>query len=153
MNWELHIYGPITDNIFFKKMMLNIKKFKLENCIFYYGSIFDKVKKKKIFNEVDGFILPSKSENFGISIGEALSYGLPVLTTFQTPWKIINSYNAGYVFNFTEQGIQSNVDKFMKLSNEDRLKMGLNAIKLIKENFDSQKTFRLYENLYKKVLS
>ena len=153
LNWELHIYGPITDNIFFKKMMLNIKKFKLENCIFYYGSIFDKVKKKKIFNEVDGFILPSKSENFGISIGEALSYGLPVLTTFQTPWKIINSYNAGYVFNFTEQGIQSNVDKFMKLSNEDRLKMGLNAIKLIKENFDSQKTFRLYENLYKKVLS
>ena len=153
LNWELHIYGPISDQYFFKQIMLDIKKFKLENCIFYLGSIFELDKKKKIFIEADGFILPSKSENFGISIGEALSYGLPVLTTFETPWKIINSYNAGYVFNFTKQDIQSNVDKFMELSDEERYTMGLNALKLIKENFDSQKIFRLYENLYKKVLS
>lgn len=153
LNWELHIYGPVSDQYFFKQMMLDIKKFKLENCIFYLGSIFELDKKKKIFIEADGFILPSKSENFGISIGEALSFGLPVLTTFQTPWKIINSFNAGYVFNFSKQDIQSNVDKFMELSDEERYKMGLNALKLIKDKFDYQKTFKLYENLYKKVLS
>ncbi len=153
LNWELHIYGPVSDQYFFKQMMLDIKKFKLENCIFYLGSIFELVKKKKIFIEADGFILPSKSENFGISIGEALSFGLPVLTTFQTPWKIINSFNAGYVFNFSKQDIQSNLDKFMELSDEERYKMGLNALKLIKDKFDYQKTFKLYENLYKKVLS
>ena len=64
LNWELHIYGPITDQYFFKQMMLDIKKFKLENCIFYLGSMFEFDKKKKIFIEADGFILPSKSEIF-----------------------------------------------------------------------------------------
>ncbi len=40
----------------------------------------------------------------------------------------------------------------MGLSDQDRYLMSLNAIKLIKENFDSKKIFCLYENLYRKLL-
>ena len=47
------------------------------------------IKKEEIFLNSDCFLLPSKSENFGMSIVEALSYGLPVLTTEDTPWKIL----------------------------------------------------------------
>ena len=113
---------------------------------------FNQDQKIKIYKGADGFILPSKSENFGISIGEALACGLPVLTTLQTPWEIINHYDAGYIFNFSKNEIQKNIDRFMKLSDEERYSMGINALKLVKEKFESDKIFNLYEDLYKSLI-
>ena len=55
-------------------MLNEIKINKLEKSIFYLESVFNYEKKMNIYKKADGFILPSKSENFGISIGEALSW-------------------------------------------------------------------------------
>lgn len=151
-DWLLHIYGPISDKNYYEKMISEIKFQKLEKKIFNFQPIFNQDQKIKIYKGADGFILPSKSENFGISIGEALACGVPVLTTLQTPWEIINDYNAGYVFNFSKNEIQKNIDRFMKLSDEERYKMGVNALKLIKEKFESDKIFNLYEDLYRSLI-
>ena len=151
-NWKLDIYGPISNENYFKKILLAIKKNNLEKQIKYLDSVFNNEHKQKIFFEANAFILPSKSENFGISIGEALSYGLPVLTTFQTPWKIINNYNAGIVFDFSEKNILNSLDQFMSLKDGDHYKMSLNAINLIKENFESNKILNQYVELYKSLL-
>jgi glycosyltransferase involved in cell wall biosynthesis len=150
LNWQLDIYGPITDKNYFNEIIKKIDQLGLKENIIVRKSEFDIKKKKDIFKNSDGFILPSKSENFGISIGESLSFGLPVLTTFETPWKIINDYKAGYVFNFSEPDIQTNLDKFMGLSDVERYKMSLNALDLAKK-FESDKIFQMYENLYKKL--
>lgn len=42
------------------------------------------------------FILPSRSENFGLSIVEAMSYAVPVLVTNATPWREIPLRGAGW---------------------------------------------------------
>ena len=151
-DWQLHIYGPVSDKAYFNKMLNEIKINKLEKSIFYLESVFNNEKKMDIFKKADGFILPSKSENFGISIGEAMSCALPVLTTFETPWEMIDQYNAGYIFNFSKKEIQFNLDKFMILTDEERYKMGVNALSLIKDKFDSKKIFKLYEDLYTSLI-
>ena len=151
--WTLEIYGPVSDKYYYANIKKKIKDLNLEKSVICLEPTFSSFDKEKIFKSADGFILPSKSENFGISIGESLSYGLPVLTTFETPWEKINKYNAGYVFNFSNEEIQKNLEKFMKLSDEQRYDMGLNGLKLIKENFLSEDIFKKYENMYKDLLN
>ncbi len=151
-NWELNIYGPISNEKYNNKIISLIKKNNLTNEIKNLGSRFNSQTKNKIFTDANGFILPSKSENFGISIGESLSFGLPVLTTFQTPWKIINDYKAGYVFNFSKENILKYLDKFMACSEETHYEMSKNAVKLIKENFESEYILSQYVDLYESLL-
>ena len=119
------------------------------NVIETSGNVFE------IWNNVEDdkpIQVASICERHFISIGEAMSCALPVLTTFETPWEIINQYNAGYIFNFSKKEIQLNLDKFMTLSDEERYMMGINALNLIKENFESKKIFNLYEDLYTSLI-
>lgn len=60
-------------------------------------AIIHTIKKKKIFKNSDLFILPSYSENFGLSIIEAMNHGLPVITTTKTPWEKIKDYQCGWI--------------------------------------------------------
>lgn len=151
--WSLDIYGPVSDISYFNKIKKSIKYFNLGDSVKYFEPIFSNFEKEKIFKNADGFILPSKSENFGISIGESLSFGLPVLTTFETPWKIINDYNAGYVFNFSKTNIEFYLEKFLNLSDNERYKMGLKGIQLINDKFLSKNIFYKYESMYEELLN
>ena len=66
--------------------------------------------------------------------------------------KIINNYKAGVVVDFSKKNILNSLDKFMSLKDEDHYKMSLNAINLIKENFESNKILNKYVQLYKSLL-
>lgn len=41
------------------------------------------------------YLLPTHSENFGLTVAEALAHGVPVITTDGTPWQELESRQAG----------------------------------------------------------
>ena len=85
---KLDIYG-VRENIHYYNLCKKLKK-KITN-----GSevtFFTKINnlndiKKKFINYYDLFILPTRGENFGHTIYESLSLGLPVMISNKTPWK------------------------------------------------------------------
>lgn len=50
------------------------------------------------------YLLPSHSENFGLTIAEALAHGLPAIATDTTPWQGLGSHHAGRCVPWDEFG-------------------------------------------------
>jgi len=51
----------------------------------------------EVFARASIYVLPSYSENFGITIAEALTAGLPVITTRATPWECLVHEGLGWI--------------------------------------------------------
>jgi len=60
--------------------------------------------KARLYEGAELFVLPSFSENFGLVIAEALSWGIPVITTQATPWAELDAYGCGW---WIEVGVES----------------------------------------------
>lgn len=150
--WELNIYGPVSDKKYFALVRQEIEKKKIKIPIKLHNPIYDFENKKNIFLSSNLFILPSQSENFGMSILEALSIGIPVITTSSTPWNILNSINAGLVFSFSEENLTENLKKIFKMNISEIKRMGDNGRLFVEKNFDIKKLIHNYINFYKDII-
>ena len=82
-----------------EKVQQYIKDNKLDNVAEYIGWVSGE-EKIKLLNEVDVFILPSYNEGLPISVLEAMSYNLPIISTTVggIPEILKNEYN-GFLIN------------------------------------------------------
>ena len=151
-NWLLKIYGPVSDINYMNEIKKKILDLSLKNNVLIYDPVFESSQKEKIFLDSDCFLLPSKSENFGMSIVEALSYGVPVLTTEETPWKILKDLNAGKIIQFSQNNLTSSLKDLLLMNNDELSLMGARGREYLKKNFDINKIILDYIEFYKEVL-
>lgn len=82
---EFHIYGPIWDEPYWRQCQDLIKVLPAHVSVHYHGSIPQGMVPDVIAAH-DLFFFPTRGENFGHVILEALSAGTPVLLSDRTPW-------------------------------------------------------------------
>ena len=107
-DWELLICG-YNENNYREQILKFIKKNNLDRVIlkdFVTGK-----DKKRVYNSSDLFILLSHSENFGLSIAEALSYEIPVITTTNTLGKNLQKYKCGWCLNLDIKIVAKTLEK------------------------------------------
>ena len=91
---QYDLYGPVKDEEYWDLCKQQIKLLPKNIQVTYHKEI-DPVRVKEVLSQSHVFILPSKSENFGHAIYEALSAGRAVITSTNTPWNDLRESKAG----------------------------------------------------------
>lgn len=95
-------------------------------CITYAGMLSDRAKWDALMGS-DVFVLPSFSENFGMSVAEAMGAGLPVIVTDKVALHSeVLRYGAGIVIEPQPMQIAAAIRTIVN-SDSDRSKMGANG--------------------------
>jgi glycosyltransferase involved in cell wall biosynthesis len=56
--------------------------------------------KRELLQNVSLFVLPTKNENFGVAVAEALAHGVPAIVTKGAPWAGLEEHKAGWWIDF-----------------------------------------------------
>jgi len=93
-----------------------------------FASMLEGPLKRGAFENADAFILPSHQENFGMSVIEALSFGVPVLISNRVNiWREIAADHAGYVEPDDLAGTTRLIERWLHTPAEEQNLMRLNA--------------------------
>jgi glycosyltransferase involved in cell wall biosynthesis len=131
--WRMIIAG--TDEAGHKNELCEaVRRAGLEDVFVFVGPVFDE-SKEQLFRQADLFILPSYSENFGISIAEALAYGLPVITTTGTPWRELQEHTCGWWVDIGVNPLEEALRDAVSLSGDELQAMGVRGRRLVEDRY------------------
>ena len=97
----------------------------------------------KLYEESHIFVLPSENENFGLVVGDALSFGVPCVISDSVSFSnIFDSYNAGVILRRkSPEAIAIGILKCVDEEYKDRVS---GCLRLIEENFSWEHVSDLY---------
>ena len=111
--WELIFAGPDYGGY-----LPSIKR--LEKRGIYYAGIVSGEEKTNLLNSARLLVLPSKSENYGVVVAEALASAVPVLVSDTTPWRHLSKMGAGLAVE-----IECFEERLFSLLQDQRLLLGM----------------------------
>lgn len=102
---------------------------------------------------LDFQVLPSKSENFGMVVPEALICGVPVIATKGTPWQSLEERECGWWIEPTADSLAKTISNAIAISEDNRQKMGDAGRKLVIEKYSSDAVAQQMKRLYCWILN
>lgn len=143
--WRVRIIGPnesgYRQEMEARLLQLGAPRVTFEDAIF-------NTEKQAAFDDADVFVLPTRTENFGISVAEALASGTPAIVSKSAPWSGLNSEHCGWWINEGVRPLVEALRAATNLSDAERQKMGERGRAFVKREFDwqcvAQKTIEVY---------
>jgi glycosyltransferase involved in cell wall biosynthesis len=80
--------------------------------------------KDQLYENADLFVLPSKSENFGLVVAEALAAGVPAVVTKGAPWRDMFQHKCGWLTATDPDGLATTLMDATGRSAQERSAMG-----------------------------
>ena len=149
-NWRIVIAGP-DEKSYLRSLSRQANDLGIAHVVEFTGPVFGEAK-AHAFKHSDLFVLPSYSENFGIVVAEALSYGVPVLATTGSPWQELEAHGCGWWVSPTVTGIREGLAKALETTSDDRRKMGLRGRRLIEDRYQWPAIAERFRQFYRWIV-
>lgn len=147
-DWILIIAGPQNSD-YAREMIIRADGLKR---VSFVGEKKDE-EKLRLMAESAVYVLPSHSENFAITVAEALSCSTPVITTKGTPWEGVEANNCGKWIDLTKENLKNAMVEMMLKPQEELEEMGRNGREWIKRDFSWSKIADMTIKSYKWLLN
>ena len=149
--WQLGIAGPDEDG-YRATLEALIMDNGLKGQVHLLGEVDDTLK-WSLLDQAELFLAPSKTENFGMAIAEALQSGTPVITTKGTPWRELTEQDCGWWIDHGSQALEKTLAEASAYGAEVLRAKGGNGHRLIREKYTWERvaasTIELYRSLLK----
>jgi glycosyltransferase involved in cell wall biosynthesis len=137
-DWSLRIAGPTESYGRGPGHATQLKdmaaELRLERVIFddpKYGE-----EKFATYRQAAIYVLPSYSENFGMTVAEALASGTPAITTKGTPWQDLRASGAGWWIDIGVAPLAKALEEAMSTPMEKLDDMGRAGCALVRRDYD-----------------
>ena len=150
VGWKLIVAGP-DEGGYGERLLRSIPDNGLNSGVEFVGPAWEDGK-WRLLREANVFVLPSLSENFGIAIGEALASCVPVITTKETPWEMIEENRCGWWIDKGDAALSAALKGAIALSDEERAKMGARGRLLIARECSQEVVSRQMAGVYRWLL-
>lgn len=143
-NWQVELWGNKAGKAYYKELEFLIKKNNLENQVFLKGTT---KQVEDVLASGDIFVLPSAYEGFGLSLGEAMSKGLPAIgyKSCTAVNELIIDGQTGFLVNDGVDPLAEYLEILMK-DQDMRVAMGKKA-RLEMKKYEPKAIWDTWENL------
>jgi len=148
--WRLKIVGPDENN-----HLDEVKQAALTAGIIGDIDFLDPIdgeEKDLVFRSSDLFVLPTFSENFGVVIAEALSYGIPVITTRGAPWSDLEKFGCGWWIDVGVSPLVEALRSAMGLPSIELKNMGIKGHSYV-QRYNWNEISKEMESIYRWLLN
>jgi glycosyltransferase involved in cell wall biosynthesis len=115
-----HIYGTTEDDLYWKECQALIAGLPAHVRVVFHGPLTP-AEVPQVLSRHGLFFFPTRGENYGHVIAEALAAGLPVLLSDQTPWIDVATNGAGWVLPLDDIGAFARaIDDFVRMGSKER---------------------------------
>ena len=101
----------------------------------------------------DLFVLPTRGENFGIAIAEALAHGTPVLTTTAAPWADLIEFGCGWWVAPESTTVGAALEEAMSLPTYELDRMGENGRSVVRAKYSWDSIGERWVEVYRWLLA
>ena len=118
-NVKFTLYGPDEDKDYWSECQKELNKFP-NNVSWTWKGNLESEKVVETLKDQDVFLFPTRGENFGHVIQEALSAGCPCIISDQTPWQDFKSQGVGYVLPLSDdESFVDAIEKYAAMGQEE----------------------------------
>lgn len=144
--WHLVIAGPDSD-FYLLEMKIKAEKLGIKDSVTFMDAV-EGNEKEALFRRANLFVLPTKSENFGNVIVEALSYQVPVITTKAAPWREINEKECGWWIDTGYHALKDSFNEALLQPKEALKEKGKRGRLLVAEKYAWETVAEQMETFY-----